>query len=161
MHTNRATGLDRLLTWLTGGLVAAVLLTPVVYLALIAIVWSDIGGSWTGPGEPHGTACSKAVAFAGGSLPAQATGAACSDDNAVQEQGYTATFTMPSEDLETRLTTAFPRVRLNQRDATGLNLGNAHEANGPHQGGQAAEVHLKAVYQADGTALVTLRAFDL
>ncbi|MFE4518551.1 hypothetical protein ACFRMQ_30715 [Kitasatospora sp. NPDC056783] len=158
-HAERTGPLDRVLTWITAGLVTAILLGPAVFLALFVVLWND-SDRWLDSGASTGTACSRVLAFAGGSLPAQATGASCTDDGAWQVQGCTAEFRMPREELAARLTAAFPRVRLDHEDTAGLSFGNAHEANGSRPRGQAMEVHLKAAYQPDGTALVELRAFD-
>ncbi|MER7850134.1 hypothetical protein ABTZ03_40080 [Kitasatospora sp. NPDC096077] len=137
--------------WLIGITTAAAVVAPVAYVGYGLYSWD---------GSPAGIGCSTAVAFAGGSLPVQATEARCTDDDVPQEQAYTAEFRMPREDLAARLAAAFPRVRLGTDDASGLSFGNAHEANGPHPSGQATEIRLRASYDADGTALVRLRAFN-
>ncbi|MFJ9441429.1 hypothetical protein ACIRRH_06090 [Kitasatospora sp. NPDC101235] len=154
MHTERTSGLDRLLTWLTAGLVTVVLLGPAVYLGLIVFVWTS---SDDGPAR---TGCSKVLAFAGGSLPAEAAGASCTDDGSWQEEGYGAEFRMPRADLAARLTEAFPRVRQDAASASGLSF-SSDGAAGTHPSGQAAVVRLNVTYDDTETARVSLRAFNL
>ncbi|MBV2154266.1 hypothetical protein [Kitasatospora sp. SUK 42] len=136
--------------WLIGTTAAAAVITPVAYVGWAVYSWD---------GGPIPVGCSKVMAFAGGSMPAQATGAKCTDDGSLQEAGYTAEFRMPQEDLAARLVAAFPRVRQDTGSAIGLRFSN--EPNDPHPHGQASDLQLRASYEADGTALVELRAFDI
>ncbi|MFD8753473.1 hypothetical protein ACFV0O_21220 [Kitasatospora sp. NPDC059577] len=138
------------LTWLIGS-AAAALVSPFAYAG-----WAL--GNWDG--SPGAADCSEVMAFADGELPARATEARCTDNGGWQDRGYLAEFRMPREELAQRLTAAFPRVRLTGDTARGLDFGNALGPHATPPGGQASTVSLKAVYDGDGTARVTLEAFD-
>ncbi|MFD7453246.1 hypothetical protein [Kitasatospora sp. NPDC059827] len=137
--------------WLIGSTAAAAVLAPVAYAGYALANWD---------GSPAAADCSKVMAFAGGSLPAEATGATCADNGGWQERGYTAEFRMPRTDLAARLAAAFPRVRLDTDTSAGLGFGNAHETDGSRPAEQATVLRLRADYEADGTARVKLDAFN-
>ncbi|MFJ8626771.1 hypothetical protein ACIRD3_28585 [Kitasatospora sp. NPDC093550] len=138
--------------WLVGTVAAAAVLTPVCYAGWAVSSWD---------GRPGAADCEEVMAFAGGKLPAQATGVHCTDNGGWQDRGYLAEFRMPREELAQRLTTAFPRVRVTGDGAKGLDFGDALGPQAKPPGGQAMTVRLRAVYDGDGTALVKLEAFDV
>ncbi|WP_188295851.1 hypothetical protein [Streptomyces sp. CBMA156] len=112
-------------------------------------------------GRPVEADCSKVVDFAGGSMPAEATGARCTDTGGWQEQGYEAEFRMPRADLAARLTAAFPRVRLVDEGTSRMSLRNRDETDENRPRGKAMLVELDVAYESDTTALVKLNATDL
>ncbi|GAA3009493.1 hypothetical protein GCM10010519_45840 [Streptomyces lactacystinicus] len=112
-------------------------------------------------GEPVKADCSKVVDFAGGSMPAQATGARCTDTSGWQERGYTGEFRMPRTDLAARLVAAFPRVRLISDETWGMTLRNRDETDGNRPRGKAWVVELEITYDNDTTALVKLNATNI
>ncbi|MFJ9457097.1 hypothetical protein ACIRST_18665 [Kitasatospora sp. NPDC101447] len=153
MHAERVerhAGRHRWVTGLSLAFLGIVLIAPLAFLGFCALLMTE-------GGKPHAVGCSEAMEFAGGSMPAQATEAVCTDDGGWQDRGYTVEFRMPRDELAQRLTAAFPRVRPGTDNASGLSFGSA-DASRPD--GQAMFVHLDATYEAGGTARVKLRAFD-
>ncbi|MFI9163519.1 hypothetical protein [Kitasatospora aureofaciens] len=142
--------------WLVRGAVSFLAVT------LVAAV-SYVGYHVLGPddaGKPTAVSCSEVMKFAGASMPAQATGASCSDSGGWRDRGYTAEFTMPRTNLAQRLTTAFPRMRLTGDRADGLDFSNSQETNETRPSGQAVFLDLKAAYTTEDAARVTLQAFN-
>ncbi|MFH8382671.1 hypothetical protein ACH4E7_17230 [Kitasatospora sp. NPDC018058] len=150
MHVERR---DRWLTRLSVSFLAVALITAVAYFGFCALTSGEVG-------KPSAVSCSDVMKFAGASMPAQATGASCTDTGGWMDRGYTAEFTMPQTDLAQRLTTAFPRVRLTGDRAEGLDFANSQETNEARPSGQAMFLELKATYTAGSTARVTLEAFN-
>ncbi|MFD9598609.1 hypothetical protein ACFWA9_38410 [Kitasatospora sp. NPDC059973] len=155
MQAERVPAQRRWFTWSAIALGVGFVLSPVVYLALVVFTFAAVDGS------PKRAGCSEVMEFAGASMPAQATGASCTDTNSLMDRGYTAEFRMPRADLAASLTAAFPRVRQVETYGPGLRFANSQETDGTRPQGQAMFLELDVTYEDDATALVRVKAFDV
>ncbi|MGV9271584.1 hypothetical protein ACWDRR_43860 [Kitasatospora sp. NPDC003701] len=155
MQDERVSARRRWFKWSVIALGVGFVLSPVVCLALVVSTFAAVDGSAKRVG------CSEVVEFAGASMPAQATGASCTDTNSLMDRGCTAEFRMPRADLADRLTAAFPRVRPVETYGPWLRFVNSQEADGTRPQVQAMFVELDVTYEVDAAALVRVKAFDV
>ncbi|MCD9143642.1 hypothetical protein [Streptomyces albireticuli] len=140
---------------MTRGIVTAVVLAPLCFVGLVA--YEVLSGKAF---EPHKTGCAEATGFAGGRMPEEATDKKCVDDGGWLDQGYTVESRMPREDVAAKLLKAFPRTRqLPDSYEWDLEFTNSQETDRP--AGGASHIELGVDYEEDGTASVTLRAFNV